>query len=35
MSAEFEILCESWGKGEISLREAANRLGVSHMTFYM
>lgn len=34
MPDEFEMLYASWADGEISLREAAKKLGVSHMTFY-
>lgn len=31
--AEFEALKQQWQRGEISLREAGRRLGVSHQTF--
>ena len=31
--AEFETLKQQWQRGEISLREAGRRLGVSHQTF--
>lgn len=31
--AEFEMLKQQWQRGEISLREAGRRLGVSHHTF--
>lgn len=30
---EFEVLKQQWQRGEISLREAGRRLGVSHQTF--
>lgn len=31
--AEFEALKQQWQRGEVSLREAGRRLGVSHQTF--
>lgn len=31
--AEFEALKEQWQRGEVSLREAGRRLGVTHQTF--
>ena len=31
--AEFEALKEQWRRGEVSLREAGRRLGVTHQTF--
>ena len=31
--AEFEALKQQWQRGEISLREAGRRLGVTHQTF--
>ena len=31
--AEFETLKQQWQRGEVSLREAGRRLGVSHQTF--
>ena len=31
--AEFETLKQQWQRGEISLREAGRRLGVTHQTF--
>lgn len=31
--AEFETLKQRWQRGEVSLREAGRRLGVSHQTF--
>ena len=31
--AEFESLKQQWQRGEVSLREAGRRLGVSHQTF--
>ena len=31
--AEFEVLKQQWQRGEISLREAGRRLGVTHQTF--
>ena len=31
--AEFETLKRQWQRGEVSLREAGRRLGVSHQTF--
>ena len=31
--AEFEMLKQQWQRGEVSLREAGRRLGVSHQTF--
>lgn len=31
--AEFEALKQRWQRGEVSLREAGRRLGVSHQTF--
>ena len=31
--AEFEAVKAQWQRGEISLREAGRRLGVSHQTF--
>ena len=31
--AEFEALREQWQRGEVSLREAGRRLGVTHQTF--
>ena len=31
--AEFETLKQQWQRGEISLREAGRRIGVSHQTF--
>ena len=34
ISNEFEDLYLHWKKGKISIRDAAETLGVSHMTFY-
>ena len=31
--AEFEMLKQQWQRGEVSLREAGRRLGVTHQTF--
>ena len=31
--AEFETLKQQWQRGEVSLREAGRRLGVTHQTF--
>ena len=31
--AEFETLKRQWQRGEVSLREAGRRLGVTHQTF--
>ena len=31
--AEFEVLKQQWQRGEVSLREAGRRLGVTHQTF--
>ena len=31
--AEFEALKQQWQRGEVSLREAGRRLGVTHQTF--
>ena len=31
--AEFEALKQQWHRGEVSLREAGRRLGVTHQTF--
>ena len=32
---EFEPLKEKWGRGELSAREAARRLGITHRTFLL
>jgi DNA invertase Pin-like site-specific DNA recombinase len=31
---EFEIYCEMWQQGEISIRKAAEKMGISYSTFY-
>ena len=34
ISAEFDFYCAQWQAGAVTLREAAERLGISHTTFY-